>query len=154
MVCGPSQLGPWTTKLFIPCSSHYTRATTNYPPPSTRSHQLSGAIKPIWSTDFGMSSRALLLMIGVVVWPIFQIQRLVTASAGPRATILHLYLEDIFYHSHLYTRSPCESRYLLSLTRHHLQMDISSVQKSRENQTIVRILPCQCHSLTAVACQN
>ena len=38
-------------------------------------------------------------MIGVVVWPIFQIQRLVTASAGPRATILHLYLEDIYISS-------------------------------------------------------
>ena len=33
VVCGPSQLRR-TTKLFIP-RSHYTRATTNYPRPST-----------------------------------------------------------------------------------------------------------------------
>ena len=76
------------------------------------------------------------LMIGVVVWPIFQIQRLVTAQShlDRDSRGLHLYLArqylHIFYHSHLNTRSPCESRYLLSLTRHHPQMDISSVQKS------------------------
>ena len=68
-------------------------------------------------------------MIGVVVWTIFQIQPLVTASSQlerDSRACLHLYLANIYISSIIHISTHDLLVNLLSLTRHHQQMDISS----------------------------